>query len=87
MESTNYYDAKKALSNWIIQAELSGYEGFQAALTAIHNWDTYILNAFKYPYSNSFTEGCNNKTKVLKRVAFGYRNFDRFRNRILHCSY
>lgn len=87
MESTNYYDAKKALSDWIIQAELAGYEEFQAALTAIHNWDTYILNAFKYPYSNGFTEGCNNKTKVLKRVAFGYRNFDRFRNRILHCSY
>lgn len=87
MESTNYYDAKKALSDWIIQAELADYEEFQAALTAIHNWDTYILNAFKYPYSNGFTEGCNNKTKVLKRVAFGYRNFDRFRNRILHCSY
>ena len=34
----------------------------------------------KYKY----TEGCNNKTKVLKRVCFGVRNFNRFRNRILH---
>lgn len=86
MESTNEYEGKKALSDWIIQAELVGYEEFQAALTAIHNWDRYIINTFKYPYSNGFTEGCNNKTKVLKRVAFGYRNFERFRNRILHCS-
>jgi transposase len=31
-----------------------------------------------------FTEGCNNKIKVLKRNAYGYRRFDRFRNRILH---
>lgn len=86
MESTNYYDGKKALSDWIIQAELANYDEFKAALTAIHNWDKYILNSFKYPYSNGFTEGSNNKTKVLKRVAFGYRNFDRFRNRILHCA-
>ncbi|MEE3497576.1 MAG: transposase, partial [Ruminococcus bromii] len=27
---------------------------------------------------------CNNKIKVLKRNAYGYRNFNRFRNRILH---
>ncbi|MEG2234712.1 MAG: transposase, partial [Oscillospiraceae bacterium] len=27
---------------------------------------------------------CNNKIKVLKRNAYGYRNFKRFRNRILH---
>ncbi|MDD6108159.1 MAG: transposase, partial [Clostridiales bacterium] len=34
----------------------------------------------------SYTEGCNNKTKVLKRVCYGLRNFHRFRNRILHCA-
>ena len=33
---------------------------------------------------NGFTEGCNNKIKVLKRNAYGYQNFKRFRNRILH---
>jgi len=36
------------------------------------------------PFTNGFTEGCNNKIKVLKRNAYGYRRFDRFRNRILH---
>ncbi|MGI6040417.1 MAG: transposase, partial [Eubacteriales bacterium] len=34
--------------------------------------------------TNGFTEGCNNKIKVLKRISFGVRNFSRFRNRILH---
>ncbi|WP_139193806.1 transposase, partial [Anaerobacillus alkalidiazotrophicus] len=28
-------------------------------------------------------EGINNSTKVLKRNAFGFRNFDRFRAKIL----
>ena len=48
------------------------------------NWQTGILNTFEYPYSNGFTEGCNNQIKVLKRTVYGYRNFNRFRKRILH---
>lgn len=48
------------------------------------NWMTEILNSFSNPITNGFTEGCNNKIKVLKRIAFGYQNFHRFRNRILH---
>lgn len=39
---------------------------------------------FSSAITNGFTEGCNNKIKVLKRNAYGYRNFKRFRNRILH---
>ena len=45
---------------------------------------TGILNSFSTSVTNGFTEGCNNKIKVLKRIAYGYQNFDRFRNRILH---
>ena len=32
----------------------------------------------------AFAEGRGNKIKVLKRNAYGYKNFNRFRNRILH---
>ncbi len=42
------------------------------------------IKSFSYPYTNGYTEGCNNKIKVIKRNAYGYRNFSRFRNRILH---
>ena len=45
---------------------------------------TGTLNSFSSTITNGFTEGCNNKIKVLKRNAYGYRNFNRFRNRILH---
>ncbi|MDD7771428.1 MAG: transposase, partial [Firmicutes bacterium] len=37
------------------------------------------------PWSNGFAEGCNHKTKVLKRVCFGMRNFRNFKKRILFC--
>ncbi|WP_340139797.1 MULTISPECIES: transposase [Enterococcus] len=33
-------------------------------------------------YSNDVTEGLNNKIKLIKRIAFGYRNFYSFRARI-----
>lgn len=48
----------------------------------LENWTKYILNSFDCPYTNGFTEGSNNAIKVIKRNAFGYRNFENFRNRI-----
>ena len=67
-------------------AENSHIPEFEACITAVRNWSEYILNSFDVPYSNGFTEGCNNKTKVLKRICFGVRSFPTFRNRILHCA-
>lgn len=88
LESKSYEEAKKALIMWIAYTEAKRDElpEFHDCLRAVHNWDKYILNAFSTGLSNGFTEGCNNKTKVLKRTCFGVRNFDRFRNRILYCS-
>lgn len=59
---------------------------FQACVTSYRNWFQEILNSMDVPWSNGFIEGCNNKTKVLKRVCFGMRNFRNFRNRTLFCS-
>ena len=53
------------------------------ALRTILKYRTYIENSMKYEYSNGPIEGINNYIKVLKRVAFGYRSFYHFRNRIL----
>ena len=42
-----------------------------------------ILNALELPYSNAKLEVTNNLIKVIKRNAFGFRNFDNFKTRIL----
>ena len=76
--------AKLALSDWIHSAYDCGIERFKKCAQTMINWSTGILNSFSYPVTNGFTEGCNNKIKVLKRNAYGYQNFNRFRNRILH---
>lgn len=43
----------------------------------------YIVNMFNTNYTNGVIEGINNKIKVIKRIAFGYRSFVHFKNRIL----
>ncbi|MCO4475723.1 Transposase, IS204/IS1001/IS1096/IS1165 [Streptococcus infantarius subsp. infantarius] len=42
-----------------------------------------VLNALELPYSNAKLEATNNLIKVLKRNAFGFRNFENFKLRIL----
>ena len=76
--------ARKAMSEWIEAAESCGIPQFEKCAVTMRNWYKGIINSFSSPITNGFTEGCNNKIKVLKRNAYGYKNFKRFRNRILH---
>ena len=88
MASTDYDTAKERLTRWMIHAENSGLHHFISVAPIINNWISGILNSFTTPYTNGYTEGINNKIKVLKRNAYRYRNFERFRSRILHmCKY
>ena len=84
LDCNDRVSAKTAMSNWINSALHCGLPQFEKCANTMFNWLTGILNSFSSPITNGFTEGCNNKIKVLKRNAYGYRNFKRFRNRILH---
>lgn len=74
---------KQRLAEWLLEAENMNLLEFRDCIKAYRNWSDEILNSMDVPWSNGFIEGCNNKTKVLKRVCFGMRNFRNFRNRIL----
>lgn len=82
MSSKTKSEAIPKLRKFILAAQISELKEFQACLTMLGNWSSYILNAFDCPYTNGYTEGTNNAIKVIKRNAFGYRNFENFRNRI-----
>ena len=75
---------KNELNNWILWAQDCPIERFNKCAATVTNWYSGITNSLVFHYSNGFTEGCNNRIKVLKRLAYGYTNFRRFRNRILH---
>ena len=82
---TSYEDAKRQLIDFIELCKESRIEEFCEASKTIENWLEYIVNSFiDGRYTNGYTEGTNNKIKVIKRNAFGYKNFQFFRKRILY---
>ena len=71
---------------WLKIVESSHLPEFSNFKTSFISWFPQIVNAFVLPYSNGFTEGCNNNIKVLKRISYGLRHFERFRVRLLLLS-
>lgn len=84
MKSNSYEEAAIKYHNWRIATIPSGLSRFLKCCEMFEKRKEQILRAFENGYTNGYTEGCNNKIKVLKRNCYGVRNFDRFRNRILH---
>lgn len=84
MESQNLEEAKEKLKYLQLLVHITNLPEFTSLYGMIKRWEPYILRAFSSGYTNGYTEGCNNKIKVLKRNCYGVRNFHRFRNRILH---
>ena len=79
-------EGRQKLIDWLLSVEVMQMTEFDDCVKAYRNWFQEILNSMDVPWSNGYIEGCNNKTKVLKRVCFGMRNFNNFRKRILFCN-
>lgn len=56
------------------------------SLKTFKDYLPFIENSLKYSYSNGSLEGINNRIKVIKRNAYGFRSFINLRNRILISS-
>lgn len=86
IRSKSSSEGKQRLVDWLYSVEVMDLPEFHDCTKAYHNWFREILNSMDVPWTNGFIEGCNNKTKVLKRVTYGMRNFDNLRKRILFCN-
>ena len=86
IHSKSSLEGKKKLTDWLFSVEVMDLPEFHDCTKAYHNWFQEILNSMDVPWTNGYIEGCNNKTKVLKRVSYGMRNFSHFRKRILFCN-
>lgn len=73
------------IGDWIWQCRFTPLMGWYSRFEK--GWET-IKNYFHYRVSSSLSEGHNNVIKMLKRRAFGYRNMEYFRLKILQvCGY
>ena len=86
IRSKSSEEGKQKLIDWLYSVEVMDMPEFYSSTTAYHNWFQEILNSMDVPWTNGYIEGCNNKTKVLKRVSYGIPNFEHLRKRILFCN-
>lgn len=85
VHSTTYEYAEIEFKEWIDTVKKYGIKEMIEAAKTIENWLPYIVNSFiDKRLSNGFTDGINNKIKVIKRIAFGYKNFKFFRLRLMY---
>lgn len=75
--------AKEVLDDWINRARASGINLLAKMGNTIKAYQSGILNWYEHRISSGRLEGINNKIKVLKRMAYGYRDLEFFKLRIL----
>lgn len=83
-KTSNCHTARAGLEDWFALVETSNIEALKSVVQTFKRWRTEILNSFIYPsYSNGYIEGVNNTTKVIKRISYGIKSFERLRKKIL----
>jgi transposase len=75
--------AREALSKLIERASQSAQEPLKRMAGTLTRWFEPIVHYVRNRYSNGITEGCNNKIKLIQRMAYGLRNEHNRRKRIM----
>jgi len=81
-DCTTYKEAEQYLSDWLKKAWVSGISLVIKFANMIAGHRIGVLNYFNHPVTTGPVEGINNKIKVLKRKAYGYRDVEYFKMRI-----
>jgi transposase len=71
-------DAEKFLYSWAKRAWATTIQELRKFVNTLLSHRTGILNWFEYRISTGPLEGFNNKIKVLKRKAYGFRDMEYF---------
>ena len=85
----NPFDSLADLNEIINDFKLSNIEEFIKLADMLNNWKAEIVNSFAKVngtrVSNGPIEGRNSLIKKILKIANGYTNFKRFRNRVIYC--
>jgi transposase len=71
------------LTLWIQRAKAARISQITEFVKLIEKWKPFIRNALRENYSNSFAEGINTKVRVIQRMAYGYKDFEYLRLKII----
>ena len=78
-ESRNWSEGTLKLLDWLRSAK----DKFSDACKTIVNWFGEVTTYFECHITNGCVEGINNKLKLIKHAAYGFRNFGNFETRAL----
>lgn len=73
----------RRLQTWIAQARAFALRPLESFCKTLENWLELIANYFVTRASNGRTEGFNHKLRAILWRAYGMRNFEHFRLRVL----
>ena len=76
--------AKRVLIKLTDTLAISTYKELQTLRKTLIEWQEEILNYFENRITNGRTEGFNSVCKQLQRRAYGYRNFNNYRLKVLY---
>lgn len=80
-QKTDWLTGLFNLGTWLVRA----VKYFPESRRTIIRWLNEIIAYFDNRTTSGVVEGINNKLKLIKRSAYGFRNFDNFRMRCLLC--
>ena len=82
----NKQAAEKVMLDWVKQAQESKVPQSMKMAVTIMAYRTGILAWYDCPISTGKVEGINNKIKVMKRVAYGFRDERYFQLSYMRCT-
>ncbi len=74
---------KKELKTMMKQMKYEAPQEFERLAETISDWFTPIIRMWRFTKNNGITEGFHRKMKLIQRMAYGYRNFQNYRLRVL----
>ena len=75
--------AKKMLPQFLALIEQFAHSPAHALARTLRSWLEPIVRMWRFSRSNGITEGFHTKMEMLSRRAYGFRNFENYRMRVL----
>ena len=71
------------LLTFLQNARLTSFDIIQRLANTIESWMEPMARMWRFSKTNSITEGLHNKMELIQRRAYGFRNFNNYRTRVI----
>lgn len=82
-QQANKRNARRVLKDWLARARVSGIRMLLQFADTLEEHQEGVLAYYDYPISTGPLEGTNNKIQTMKRQAYGFRDHEFFKLKIL----